>query len=208
MLFLSLAAHCSTELLFENALFFFECLHHVPHWRSASSGAFLQAEVQAKHQDGAVMLHTRSTKYGLLSRGQIVSVPAQLVRRQRHHFQHLKPAGVDIILGCNGLVWVAPHTEQASESQNRSGALIDEAVPRQQLAEPTKAERVAVARAAQAMLALAQLGLNLHGDSISKVVQLSLEQGVKPSDMLGSAFLAAVAAQEEIQRQAMTDAMS
>jgi len=154
--------------------------------------------VQAIQHDGTVMLHTRSTKYGRLSRGRGIRVPAELVKRQRNHFQHLKQSGVDIILGCNGMIWVSYHVEQEGlgARMEDEGNEDREAVMFSELSEPTQHEREAVARASQATLALAKLGYNIRGESIAKVVELSLQEGVKASDMLEAGFLTSVAAQE------------
>ena len=145
------------------------------------------------------MLHTRSTKYGRLSQGKVVRVPAELVRRQRHHFQQLESVGVDIILGCNGLIWITSHAQQAQpgtgiNAGNEEGQQIEKP-------EPTPVQREAVARVAQGILALSRLGLGLQGASIGSVVQLSLEQNVETKFMLESDFLSAIASQEELQRQ-------
>jgi exosome complex component RRP4 len=155
----------------------------------------LQAEVQSIQHDGTVMLHTRSNKYGRLGRGRAVRVPAELVRRQRQHFQQLEGAAVDIILGCNGVIWVTPHTD----GENVSASVEAERV--RELPDPSPAERGAVARAAQSILALAALGLPLQGDSISKAVNLSIVTAVRPCHMLDSTFLTALAAAEQRQRQ-------
>lgn len=145
------------------------------------------------------MLHTRSTKYGRLTQGRVVRVPAELVRRQRHHFQQLENVGVDIILGCNGLVWVTPHAEQAQQAAVGSSGN-GEGQQGERL-EPTAVQREAVARVSQGVLALARLGLALQGASIARVVQQSLDQRVEPKFMLEADFLSAIAAQEELQRQ-------
>ncbi|GJQ14065.1 hypothetical protein GpartN1_g5856.t1 [Galdieria partita] len=65
----------------------------------------ISAEVQELKQDGLIMLHTRSLKYGKLENGIFISVTAQLVKRSKKHFHHL-PCGIDIILGNNGYVWI------------------------------------------------------------------------------------------------------
>ena len=65
-----------------------------------------QAEVQSLFSDGGVALHTRSTRYGRLGRGQLVKVPTSLVPRQKHHCVALPTHGVAVILGCNGHIWV------------------------------------------------------------------------------------------------------
>lgn len=49
--------------------------------------------MQSLHHDGSIMLHTRSLKYGKLGRGQLVVVPASLIKRQKQHFQTLPLAG-------------------------------------------------------------------------------------------------------------------
>eukprot|EP00955_Chlamydomonas_euryale_P079051 363239-Chlamydomonas_euryale.AAC.20 len=49
-------------------------------------GDLVSAEVQQVNSDGGVMLHTRSNKYGKLEGGQLLAVPANLVKRQKQHF--------------------------------------------------------------------------------------------------------------------------
>ena len=66
----------------------------------------LQAEVQSFFSDGGVALHTRSAKYGRLSRGQLVCVPPVLIKRLKQHFCTLAAHHVDVVLGSNGWVWV------------------------------------------------------------------------------------------------------
>ena len=51
-------------------------------------------------------MHTRSAKYGRLSRGQLVCVPPVLIKRLKQHFSTLAAHHVDVVLGCNGWVWV------------------------------------------------------------------------------------------------------
>ena len=84
----------------------------------------LQAEVQQLHADGSIVLHTRSQKYGKVSNpwqpsvphharhavsqlsdlplpvlqlegGQLLTVPANLIKRQKQHFHHLEELGTD-----------------------------------------------------------------------------------------------------------------
>ena len=43
--------------------------------------------------DGSVALHTRSTKYGKLAGGQLLTVPANLVKRQKQHFVSMTAIG-------------------------------------------------------------------------------------------------------------------
>ncbi|WFD04136.1 Exosome complex component rrp4 [Malassezia obtusa] len=75
-------------------------------------GDLLVAEVQSLFQDGGVGLHTRSLRYGKLRNGVLVSVPPVLIRRHKSHFvtlAQLAGGAVDLVLGLNGLVWVAKH---------------------------------------------------------------------------------------------------
>lgn len=64
----------------------------------------LSAEIQAVHSDGVVLLHTRSQRYGKLCNGEVVRVSPGLVKRQRQHI--LEILGMEVILGCNGYIWV------------------------------------------------------------------------------------------------------
>lgn len=162
-----------------------------------------QAEIQAIHHDGTVMLHTRSSKYGLLTQGRVVHVPAELVRRQRHHFQHIETVGVDIILECNGLVWVTHHVvdEPQQQQQNADDGGGSSENLKKEKSKPTAVQRQAVARVAQCVIALAQLGLVLQGNAISRVVTLSLEHNIEPKLIMDPEFLSVIAAEEEKLRQ-------
>ncbi|KAJ3268025.1 exosome non-catalytic core subunit rrp4, partial [Blyttiomyces sp. JEL0837] len=72
------------------------------------------AEIQAFFNDGAGSLHTRSLKYGKLRNGSLVVVPSSLIKRSKSHFLTL-PAGVDVILGLNGYVWVSKPVDMSAE---------------------------------------------------------------------------------------------
>ena len=67
----------------------------------------MSAEVQQVSQsDGTLMLHTRSLRYGKLENGVVVHVPPGLVRRMRQHMCTLSNIGVDVLIGCNGGIWI------------------------------------------------------------------------------------------------------
>jgi exosome complex component RRP4 len=72
-----------------------------------------QAEVQNFFADGAMSLHTRSLKYGKLENGQLVRVPPMLVKRLKKHHVVL-PCGVEVVVGCNGFVWITEHDAEAT----------------------------------------------------------------------------------------------
>eukprot|EP00740_Mantoniella_antarctica_P023538 CAMPEP_0198696882 /NCGR_PEP_ID=MMETSP1468-20131203/314437_1 /TAXON_ID=1461545 /ORGANISM="Mantoniella sp, Strain CCMP1436" /LENGTH=236 /DNA_ID=CAMNT_0044453357 /DNA_START=85 /DNA_END=792 /DNA_ORIENTATION=+ len=83
----------------------------------------VSAEVQSFYADGAVALHTRSLKYGRLSGGQLVRVMPTLVKRVKQHFHRLTKeqlggGDVEILLGCNGFVWVGtPSAATSTEAE-------------------------------------------------------------------------------------------
>ncbi|KAI8620296.1 hypothetical protein BC830DRAFT_1059443 [Chytriomyces sp. MP71] len=128
-----------------------------------AEGDMISAEIQAFFQDGAVSLHTRSLKYGKLRSGSLVTIPASLVKRSKSHFIHYTLAPglhVDVILGMNGYVWVCkgsgagkdkPDTpQQAQEDADALYANVNEPV--------SDVERLAIARVANCVLALAKEG--------------------------------------------------
>ena len=129
----------------------------------------MQAEVQAVHQDGLVLLHTRSTRYGLLKNGQLIIVSPCLVKRQRQHMVNLDDHDVSIILGCNGLVWVG-----ANEGQ---GNPVNEM------------QFTSIARVCQSIRALAKLQIMISVDSVMQATNLSVTEHVPPSGICNKEFL-------------------
>lgn len=132
----------------------------------------MQAEVQAVHQDGTVLLHTRSLRYGLLQNGQILIVSSCLVKRQRQHMATFEDYGVAIVLGCNGLIWVGMESS-------------DDSKPRDQTF-------TSIAIISQAIRALSQLKMMISIESISHVAGLSVRDGIEPSRMGQQDFLKAI----------------
>ena len=65
----------------------------------------VSAEIQNIGSDGTLSLHTRSLRYGKLENGQLIIVPASLMKRLPQHNITL-PWGVDVILGRNGYIWI------------------------------------------------------------------------------------------------------
>ncbi|OQR87087.1 exosome complex exonuclease RRP4 [Achlya hypogyna] len=75
----------------------------------------ISAEVQEVRYDGTMWLHTRSLRYGKLENGQLITVQPSLVKRLKQHMLQL-PIGIDVILGCNGYIWVSRSIEHDAES--------------------------------------------------------------------------------------------
>ncbi|KAL4149170.1 hypothetical protein QTP88_003170 [Uroleucon formosanum] len=72
-----------------------------------SEGDLISAEVHSIFADGSLSLHMRSLKYGKLGQGVLVKVQSNLIKRSKNHFHNLS-AGVSVILGNNGYIWIEP----------------------------------------------------------------------------------------------------
>lgn len=76
-----------------------------------SEGDLVVAEVQSLFQDGSASLHTRSLRFGKLRNGMLVTVPSKSVGRSKVHVVTISTARgggeVDVVLGVNGMVWIA-----------------------------------------------------------------------------------------------------
>nr|GMD66230.1 exosome complex component RRP4 homolog [Ipomoea batatas] len=78
------------------------------------------AEVRGFQHDGSLHLQARSQKYGKLERGQLLIVSPYLVKKRKQHFHHLDQYQIDLILGCNGFIWIGEHVDvkdDATEDQ-------------------------------------------------------------------------------------------
>ncbi|KAL3701027.1 hypothetical protein R1sor_019049 [Riccia sorocarpa] len=171
----------------------------------------ISAEVQTLHQDGSLHLHTRSLKYGKLENGQLVKVSPYLIKRLKQHFHQLKQYGVQLILGCNGYVWISaippssseivaiqPATNQrAAESESReTGA----GTPEAQNVEITRDLRERICRIANAVRVLGACGFMIHPDSIVDTYEASLTSGIEPKQMISGEFHVRTVEREADQR--------
>ncbi len=165
-----------------------------------------------------------------LTGGDLLYVPAALVKRQKHHFTNLTtmgkcpfassfrkqwrelntswllprsahcvqfgPAGITMILGCNGMVWLAPTHEGSPAAASSTSA------PEQTAAKApaSAAEREAVSKAANAVRLLASLSMNISPASLLNVCKVCAERGVQAKDMLTASFIGAVLEEESQQR--------
>eukprot|EP00755_Sulcionema_specki_P028303 Sspe_Gene.89596::Locus_61341_Transcript_1_1_Confidence_1.000_Length_1075::g.89596::m.89596/K03679/RRP4, EXOSC2; exosome complex component RRP4 len=78
----------------------------------------VSAEVQKVNRDGSVSLHTRSTRYGKLRNGVLVTVPACLIKRLKTHF-HDFDFGISALIGVNGRIWL--HKTKKAVKQKERG---------------------------------------------------------------------------------------
>ena len=179
----------------------------------------VSAEVQSFYADGAVALHTRSLKYGRLVNGTLVKVPPTIVKRVKRHFHEIdvvsvfgdgdgdhnnsgNNSGVEVLLGCNGFVWIgAPPSGSwnSNEGQEEKGYDEDDKKRKREkdadssdtkgvtrVVKPNQRHRIC--RVANAVRVLSTLFLAIHPGAIEDVTKCSLEWGTEIRDMLGEAF--------------------
>ncbi|CAL1362099.1 unnamed protein product [Linum trigynum] len=160
------------------------------------------AEVRNFQHDGTLQLQARSQKYGKLEKGQLLKVPPYLVKRQKHHFHHLDEYAVDVILGCNGFIWVGEHvdvresmvedqTENAGEQNSRSHKSLEDT--------PIETRR-RICQIANAIRVLSNLGFNITVEVILEAVNLSSKLDCGVDEMLGPEFHVALAEREAQRR--------
>ena len=149
----------------------------------------ISAEIQNIGSDGTISLHTRSLKYGKLENGQLVTVPASLIKRLPQHYLSL-PFGVDVIIGRNGHIWI---TRTAPDEWKAREGDADDLVP---LAETLQAlrqrhantpllpdERLKLARVRNCLLLLAAHDVVVSPDSLLAVYQKSVDLGLEPREL-------------------------
>lgn len=167
------------------------------------------AEVRGFQHDG-LHLQARSQKYGKLSTGQLLTVTPYLVKRQKQHFHHLEQYGIDLIIGCNGFIWVGEHVEvrddmvedQVNQSDpqvltpNKNSVSLEEQEKKYTALETRKY----ICRAANAVRVLSTLGFIITSEIIKGVIDLSLSANLDIHDMLGSEFCVLVAEKEAERR--------
>lgn len=137
-----------------------------------------------------------------LERGQLLTVPAYLVKRRKKHFHHLEQYGVDLIIGCNGFIWVGEHVE-AGENV---GMLVEDqkktSIAEEESGSFTPLEtRKHICRIANAVRLLSALGFTLTVEAIVDTAEASLASNIEINDMLGAEFFVQTA-EREVQRRA------
>ncbi|CAL5198955.1 unnamed protein product [Lathyrus oleraceus] len=160
------------------------------------------AEVRGFQHDG-LHLQARSKKYGKLSTGQLITVTPYLVKRQKQHFHHLEDYGIDLILGCNGFIWVGEHVEarddMIEDQVNQSDPQVL-SLEEQEKNYTSLETRKYICRAANAVRVLSTLGFIITLEIIKGVIDLSLSANIDIHDMLGSEFCVLVAEKEAERR--------
>ncbi|XP_042405183.1 exosome complex component RRP4 homolog [Zingiber officinale] len=170
------------------------------------------AEVRGFQHDGSLHLQARSQKYGKLERGMLLTVPAYLVKRRKQHLHHLQQYGIDLILGCNGFIWVGEHVnshgenDSAANRENREDAVnkTGELQVIQEVQEPERTTplevRQHICRVANSVRLLSALGFNLTVEFIIDTVEASISSNTDIKDMLAAEFYVQTA-EREVQRR-------
>jgi exosome complex component RRP4 len=141
-------------------------------------GDLVTAEVHNMHQDGTLMLHTRSLKYGKVENGCLVVVPPSLIARRKNHFCDFD--GITLLLGMNGYIWIqrsfpksedaqlAEHQEKMKLQHAKTSVLLD--------------ERQKIARIRNSIQCLGMVHLMATPENIELVYRAS--QAIPIADML------------------------
>ncbi|KAL2485846.1 ribosomal RNA processing 4 [Abeliophyllum distichum] len=169
------------------------------------------AEVRGFQHDGCLHLQARSQKYGKLERGQLLTIPPYLVKKRKQHFHHLEQYGIDLILGCNGYVWVGEHVEVKDpmlvDQSNKSEQQIADAensTSANEVETCTPLEtRQNICRTANAIRVLSTLGFMITVEVITEIVNLSTSLNLDIHEMLGPEFYVLVAEKEAERRSTL-----
>ncbi|XP_015379833.1 PREDICTED: exosome complex component RRP4 [Diuraphis noxia] len=136
-----------------------------------SEGDLISAEVHSVFADGSLSLHMRSLKYGKLGQGVLVKVQSNLIKRSKNHFHNLS-AGVSVILGNNGYIWIEP----TNDNKDPVGFEVD----LQQVVDI--GDRQTISRVRNVVLALSYYKMLIYDTSIQYALEESNKYTV--SDLL------------------------
>ncbi|CAA6654078.1 unnamed protein product [Spirodela intermedia] len=171
------------------------------------------AEVRGFQHDGSLHLQARSLKYGKLKSGQLLTVPPYLIKRRKQHFHHLENYGVDLILGCNGFIWIGEHVETSNGvMEGDGGNKVEESNESSSHSVPLgeKGQRLMsletrqhICQIANAVRVLSTLGFSLTTEGILEAAKASISLGINTKDMLGAEFHVQTAEREVGRRMSL-----
>ncbi|KAF4653264.1 Exosome complex component RRP4 [Perkinsus chesapeaki] len=148
-----------------------------------TEGDLVSAEIQKVVSDsGAVILHTRSAKYGKLYNGQMVRVSSTLVRRQSSHIVENLPAPFDhlqVVLGLNGWIWVGMRPKQSGHIQSINFTQTEKGYQ-----DVDQGSRKAIALLCACIEALGSTFTEVTVDSMLAVVDAARRRGLEGKDFL------------------------
>ena len=140
-------------------------------------GDLVSAEVHNIQNDGTLVLHTRSLRYGKLENGCLVVVPPVLVERRKHHFVDI--LGMTVLWGTNGYLWI----QRSLPEETTTLPEVQERLRIQHATTPVLSEeRRSIARLQNSMICLRLVHAMVTPESVKRVFQASLN--FKVGDML------------------------
>lgn len=167
------------------------------------------AEVRGFQRDGSLHLQARSEKYGKLERGQLLKVSPYLVKKRKQHFHHLDQYGIDLILGCNGFIWIGEHVDVKADTprdqllnttKSCTPSFLDEEEDEEEIYKTPLHIRVYICRIANAIRVFSDLGFTITVEVLLETVVLSETLKIDVADMLGAEFYVLVAEKEAERR--------
>lgn len=169
-------------------------------------GDLVSAEVHKVQQDGTLLLHTRSTRYGKLENGVLVAgIPPALMARRKNHYLTDFLDHMDVVWGTNGNVWIQrrlnrnrnqPGSATAEDGgstnagSNNNNPLEDlnevhEKLRQEHSAAPLlKEDRIRLARLRNSMECLRMVHTMMTPEAVAQVYTMSLQESIRPADML------------------------
>ncbi|CAN6482629.1 unnamed protein product [Victoria cruziana] len=165
------------------------------------------AEVRGFQHDGSLHLQARSEKYGKLEKGLLLTVSPYLVKRRKQHFHYLEQFGVDLILGCNGFIWVGGHAgsqkDDAFEDKEHSSSDANAKTSESSATVEDVPLRVRenICRIANAVRILSELGFYISVEVITDAIEASINWNFEIRDMLGAEFYVRIAEKEAQRRK-------
>lgn len=139
----------------------------------------------------------------------MLTIPPYLVKRRKQHFHHLEEYRIDLILGCNGFIWVGEHVEVTDEMVEEQVIKLEQhAMKSEELEEQEQVStpleiRQYICRTANAIRVLSTLGFIVTVEVIVEIVDLSISMNLDIHEMLGSEFCVLVA-EKEVERRTLT----
>lgn len=184
-----------------------QCMHVMLIQSTFLSRACSQVQAIGR-SDGNVALHMRGSKYGKLRYGQLVCIPSKLVKRAGSHFVDMDDMGVQLIMGCNGWIFVRLTNTAEAKQEHRALPFGASSSPEEWVDFTPTAEQWALcARFAAAIKCAAKLGVPANVSLLKEVVRVSESQGVSCVRMLQMDFLSVVLQLEEERRRTDGNAM-
>lgn len=157
-----------------------------------AKGDLVSAEVHKVQNDGTLMLHTRSHRYGKLENGCVLVVPPALVARRKNHYATL--LGFDVLWGCNGMIWMQRKLPETSNTADSSSRMLTGQQELAEQQEKRRQEHADIPYSSEERRDLARLRNTIEcfrltqtlitDDSVEKLYLLSIDKQLTPAQIL------------------------